>query len=72
MIITVVNFSVTGGSHDELVRKTKAYLCEFLDCTEEEIAKRVNIELKITDQTDLTDFEEDEYIAEVIAQVKNV
>ena len=72
MIRTSFNFSVSGMTHEEIVEKAKKTLSDFFDCPSEELDKRVNIEFSIVEQTDSLSFDEDEYVATVIAQVKNV
>lgn len=73
MVVTQVIFSVSGGTHDELLIKCKKYLSEFFDIPLEDVLKKVNLEIKVKDQTDSLDFENDEeYLADVVAQVTNV
>lgn len=73
MIVTQVLFSVSGNTYDELLLKSKNYLSDFFDIPLEEVLKKVNLEIKVKDQTDSLDFESDEeYLADVVAQVTNV
>lgn len=73
MIVTQVLFSVSGNTYDELLSKSKNYLSDFFDIPTEEVLKKVNLEIKVKDQTDSLDFESDEeYLADVVAQVTNV
>ena len=73
MITTVVSFSVSGQNYEEILDKAKVYLSEFFDISVEDISKKLNIELTVKDQTDSLDFDNDEeYVADVIAQVTNV
>ncbi len=73
MITTQVTFSVSGNSYDDLLAKCKVYLSDFFDITQEEVFKKINLEIQVKDQTDSLDFEqEDEYVANVLAQVTSV
>lgn len=72
MIRTSVSFSVSGNVYEDLLDKAKKSLSEFFDIPVEEVEKRINIEINVTDQTESLEFDEDDYIANVIAQVKNV
>jgi hypothetical protein len=72
VIRTSVSFSVSGNVYEDLLDKAKKSLSEFFDIPVEEVEKRINIEINVTDQTESLEFDEDDYIANVIAQVKNV
>lgn len=72
MIITSIQFSVAGNNYEELLQKTKNFLSEFFDIPTQDVEKKTNIEISIKDQTDSIEFDEEDYVATVIAQVKNV
>ena len=73
MITTQITFSVSGNSYDDLLAKCKLYLSQFFDVAEDEVLKKINLEIQVKDQTDSLDFEqEDEFSANVLAQVTNV
>ena len=70
MISTSIEFTVSGSGYEELLQKVKEYLSEFLDITTDDVEKKVNIEIHIADTSD--SFDEDNYSAQVTAQVRNV
>lgn len=72
MIITTVTFSVAGDTYEQIVTNAKVHLSEFFDINIEDVEKKANIEIKVSETFDSTDFEDDNYLAQVIAQVKNV
>lgn len=73
MITTTVSLSVSGQNYEQILEKLTNYLSDFFNITQEEVTKKINIEIQVKDQTDSLDFEQDEeYTADVIAQVTNV
>lgn len=72
MIRASVTFKVSGSNYEDIVTKSRQYLSDFLEIPLENIDSKVNIEIQVSDQKELVDFEEDEYMALVIAQVRNV
>ena len=73
MIRTSLNFSVSGATYEEVLDKAKKSLSDFFDCPIEDVDKKINnIDITVTDQTDSLSFDDDDYVANVIAQVKNV
>ena len=72
MIITTIELSVCGNTYEEILSKAKTSLADFLDTTTEEISKKCNFEIRVEDNTDSTNFDEFDYSARVVAQVKNV
>lgn len=70
MISTSIEFTVSGSTYEEIVQKVKEYLAEFLDIDVSDVERKANIEINISDTVESLD--EDNYSAEVIAQVKNV
>lgn len=72
MISATIKLSVTGNNYDELLQKSKIALSEFFDIQISEVESKINFELIITDNIDTLDFQEEDYVAEIIAKVKNV
>ncbi len=72
MISTSVKFRVSGSNYEDIIAKSKRYLADFLELPYDTIETKVNIEIQVSDQTELVDFDEDEYSATIIAQVRNV
>lgn len=72
MIVTTLSFSVSGNNYEEIMEKAKTNICNFLDIAKQELDKKCNIEISVSDQTDSLEFDEDDYVAQVTAQVKNV
>jgi hypothetical protein len=73
MISTTVKISVSGQNYDDLVCKAKSALSNFFDIPEEDIESKINIEIIVTDFTNSLDFEDEDYVAEVVAKArKNV
>jgi hypothetical protein len=72
MISTTVKISVAGQNYEELLDRAKYSLSNFFDMPIEEINSKVNIEIIVTDCTNSLDFDDEDYVAEVIAKVRNV
>lgn len=72
MIVTSLSLTISGNSYEEILEKAKESLSNFFDIPTGEIDKKVNIEIRVKDLTESLEFDEDDYVAEVIAQVKNV
>ena len=72
--MTVVSLSMTisGNNYEEILERTRDALSSFFEIPAEELDKKVNIEIRIKDLTESLEFDDDDYVAEVIAQVKNV
>lgn len=72
MISTTVKISVSGQNYEELLDKAKTSLSNFFDMSTGDIDSKVNIEIIVTDCTNSLDFDDEDYVAEVIAKVRNV
>lgn len=72
MISATVKLSVTGINYDDLLQKSKIALSEFFDIEISQVESKINFELIITDNMDYLEFQDDDYVAEIIAKVKNV
>jgi SHS2 domain-containing protein len=73
MISTSLKISVSGDSYEEILQEAKNTFCVFFDISLEEVEKKLNIDIEVSNQTPL-EVEDDfnEYIATVTAKVRNV
>jgi len=72
MITTTVRFTVTGSGYGDLLEKSKAILSEFFEIEATEVESKIKFELLITENSDALDFQEENYVAEIIAKVRDV
>jgi len=73
MIVTSLKTTVSGHNYEEILNKVKFTVSEFFEIPFEDLHKKINMEIKVSDCTNSSSFdEEDEFVAEVIAQVTNV
>lgn len=72
MILTTISFSISGNNYEEILEKAKTNICNFLDMPKQDVDKKCHIEISVSDQIESLEFDEDDYVAQVTAQVKNV
>jgi hypothetical protein len=72
MITTTVRVTVTGSGYGDLLEKSKAILSEFFEIEATEVESKIKFELLITENSDALDFQEENYVAEIIAKVRDV
>lgn len=72
MISTTVKFSVSGNSYQEIIDRSKNLLSEFFELSIEEIDSKIKMEIIVTENNDSLDFEEDSYVADLLAKVRDV
>lgn len=72
IITTTVKLKVSGSNHSELLFAAENALSEFFEIPISEVSSKVSYELIVSEQQEIVDFDdEDLYIAEVIAKVKD-
>lgn len=75
MISTTFKFTVSGNSHEEILEETKNVLANFFESTPEEVDKKLNIDIEVTNYSlpeEYQDNSDDDYIAIITAKVRNV
>lgn len=72
MIYTELSLSVSGQSYEEILNLTLRELSDFFNMSETDVVKKFTIEVKIDAQTDSLEFDEDNYVAKVLAKGKDV
>lgn len=72
MTVVSLSLTVSGNNYEEILERTKFALSSFFEIPVEDLDKKINIEIKIKDLTESLEFDDDDYVAEVIAQVRNV
>lgn len=72
MISTTVKFSVSGNNYQEILDRARILLSEFFELSLDEVDSKIKIELIVTENGDSLDFEEDSYVADLLAKVRDV
>lgn len=72
MVSTTVRLKISGSNYYELLLEAEKILSEFFCIDRDELNSKISYEILAKEQDEIVDFEdEDLYIAEVIAKVKD-